>query len=90
MAEMKTIGVGDSLYFVPGPAYRGVPAHFVKIFKVGYRWLLMENFLRVEIDTLRVNGQRYSSAGHFMFYKSDHQKVFKDIHQSISVDYPLP
>lgn len=53
--------VGDKLFFVP--SHRHSQPLEVSVLKVGRKWIELSNFHRVDVETLRADGGKYTSPG---------------------------
>lgn len=58
----KDWAIGQELYFVPAQQHGGLP-RYVKVTRVGNKYITLENGWRVDMETMRVDGRGYSSPG---------------------------
>ena len=70
---MNEFTVGQVLYYVPDSSVRGGTPHFVTILKVGRKWLSCRR-MRVDKDSLNVDGNGYASPGKCWLSKEEYEQ----------------
>lgn len=70
---MNEFTVGQVLYYVPDSSVRGGTPHFVTILKVGRKWLYFRT-MRVDKDSLNVDGNGYASPGKCWLSKEEYEQ----------------
>ncbi len=70
---MNEFTVGQVLYYVPDSSVRGGTPHFVTILKVGRKWLYFRT-MRVDKDSLNVDGNGYASPGECWLSKEEYDR----------------
>lgn len=70
---MKNFTVGDTLYYVPNNMVRRGNPKYVTISKIGRTWLYCDG-MRVDKETLVVDGRGYSSPGKCWLSQDEHEQ----------------
>lgn len=73
MANPHGLKVDQTLWYVP--TFRGSP-HDVQIVKIGRAWATLNRDGRISIETLRVDGEGYTSPGRCYLSREDYEKRF--------------
>jgi hypothetical protein len=87
--------VGQKLYFVPDSLSRGNPK-WVGIEKVGKKWLWLEHKVKVDKETLIVDGGEYASPGRCWIDEATYQhyvslkKTWREFRVSVDRYWNVP